>query len=68
MILHFAFFDAEDVVGFAMLAMVVAGLSIGAVVFIVRELALQRIRENLLRERIARHWATVHPVTPPASR
>ena len=59
MILHFI--DAEAIVGIALMVMVIASLSIGAVVMIFRELALQRIRENLLRERIARHWATVRP-------
>jgi len=58
------FLDAENIVGFALLAMVISGLSIGAVIMIVREIALQRIRENLLRERIARHWATVRPEGP----
>jgi len=63
-LIHFV--DSENVVGFALLAMVISGLSIGAVIMIVREIALQRIRENLLRERIARHWATVRPEGPPA--
>lgn len=64
MLIHFV--DSENVVGFVFLAMVISGLSIGAVIMIVREIALQRIRENLLRERIARHWATVRPEGPQA--
>jgi hypothetical protein len=59
--------DGAAIVGLGMLAMMLGGLSVGAVIWIAREIALQRIRENYLRERIARHWATVNEATPPTA-
>jgi hypothetical protein len=56
--------DAETVANLAMLAMVMGGLTIGVVVMIAREVGRQRIARNLLRERLARHWATVRPAPP----
>jgi hypothetical protein len=48
-----------------MLAMVMGGMTIGAVTMIAREIGRQRIAQNLLRERLARHWATAR-LGPPA--
>jgi hypothetical protein len=56
--------DAETVANLAMLAMVMGGLTIGAAIMIAREVGRQRIARNLLRERLARHWATARPGPP----
>jgi len=46
--------------------MVIGGMTIGAAIMIAREIGRQRIARNLLRERLARHWAAAHTGGPAA--
>ena len=61
---HDVHLDAETVVSLAMLAMVLGGMTVGALIVIAREIGRQRIARNLLRERLARHWAAARPGPP----
>jgi hypothetical protein len=49
-------FDFEDLIPFALMAMVVAGFAAWIAIGIARQIAGQRLAENVLRERLARHW------------
>jgi NhaP-type Na+/H+ or K+/H+ antiporter len=62
---HDIHITAETFGNLGILAMVMGGMTIGAVTMIAREIGRQRIAQNLLRERLARHWATAR-LGPPA--
>jgi len=57
--------DADAIIGLAIVAMLIAGFAAGIVVMIARQIAWQRVAENLMRERLARHWASVRTEAPP---